>query len=148
MGTIFIVHGQNSFSPSTPNDSVYKVVQPDTFEALSHESGLWMDHESFDGDEITITGYDASAVNHEYGEKKLRIYLNRKLDITPGKFAAHAVHAALLAFGVHPGVPVVVLEKGPTKIEEMRIHVRDAGHTELEPGTLTSGTDWPEDSDA
>jgi len=25
--------------------------------------------------------------------------------------------------------------------------IHDAGHTELEPGTLTAGTDWPNDSD-
>lgn len=129
--------------------SIWKVRPEGKIELLSHGgttvappiSGLV-------GESLSIEGYDASAVQHEYGNKKLRIYLNRTLDITPGKFAAHAVHAALLAFGVHPGVPVVVLEKGPTKIEQMRIHVRDAGHTELKPGTLTSGTDWPEDSDA
>jgi PTH2 family peptidyl-tRNA hydrolase len=79
--------------------------------------------------------------------QKLRIYFNRKLDVTPNKRAAHAVHAALEAFGVHPGVKVIVLDKGPTAIEEMRIAIHDAGHTELEPGTLTAGTNWPEDSD-
>lgn len=80
--------------------------------------------------------------------EKLRIYMNRKLDITPNKRAAHAVHAALEAFGVHPGVKVIVLDGGPTKMEAMRISIHDAGHTELEPGTLTASTNWPEDSDA
>lgn len=80
--------------------------------------------------------------------QKLRIYINRKLDISPNKRAAHAVHAALEAFGVHPGVKVIVLDAGPTKIEEMRVSIHDAGHTELEPGTLTAGTNWPNDSEA
>lgn len=81
--------------------------------------------------------------------EKLRIYINRKLDgvISPNKRAAHAVHAALVAFGVHPGVKVIVLDKGPTVIEEMHTVIRDAGHTELAPGTLTAGTDWPGDSE-
>ncbi len=79
--------------------------------------------------------------------EKLRIYINRNLDITPNKRAAHAVHAALEAFGVHPGVKVIVLDKGPTVINTMRTFIVDAGHTELEPGTLTAGTNWPEDSE-
>lgn len=82
-------------------------------------------------------------------DHKLRIYINRKLTdvISPNKRAAHAVHAALIAFGVHPHTKVVVLDKGPTMIEKMRTVVHDAGHTELEPGTLTAGTNWPEDSE-
>ena len=82
-------------------------------------------------------------------DRKLRIYINRKLDgvISPNKRAAHAVHAALIAFGVHPDSKVVVLDKGPTVIESMRVVVHDAGHTELEPGTLTAGTNWPDDSE-
>lgn len=81
-------------------------------------------------------------------DDKLRIYMNRKLAnlATPNKRAAHAVHAALIAFGVHPNTKVVVLDKGPTEIAKMRVVVHDAGHTELEPGTLTAGTNWPEDS--
>lgn len=82
-------------------------------------------------------------------DRKLRIYINRKLEdvISPNKRAAHAVHAALIAFGVHPETKVIVLDKGPTIIEGMRVAVHDAGHTELEPGTLTAGTNWPEDSE-
>ena len=92
-----------------------------------------------------------SVLTSEHGTpEKLRIYVNRKIKdtATPNKIAAHAVHAALTAFGVHPGVKVVVLDKGPTAIEKMRVAIHDAGHTELEPGTLTAGTNWPEDSEA
>ncbi len=82
-------------------------------------------------------------------DRKLRIYINRKLSdiISPNKRAAHAVHAALSVFGVHPNTKVIVLDKGPTEIAKMRTVIHDAGHTELEPGTLTAGTNWPEDSD-
>lgn len=90
------------------------------------------------------------ALNPPHGKRqKLRIYVNRKIVgvASTNKIAAHAVHAALTAFGVHPGVKVVVLDKGPTNIEKMRTVIHDAGHTELAPGTLTTGTDWPGDSD-
>ena len=80
-------------------------------------------------------------------DRKMRIYVNRGLDWTPNKRAAHAVHAALEAVGMHQGQRVVVLDKGPTKIETLNVVIHDAGHTELEPGTLTAGTDWPNDSD-
>lgn len=85
--------------------------------------------------------------SHLTPDHKLRIYLNRKLEWTPNKRAAHAVHAALIALGVHPDTKVIVLDAGPTVIEQMRTVVRDAGHTELEPGTLTAGTNWPKDSE-
>lgn len=75
-------------------------------------------------------------------DPKIRIYLNTHAKMSRGKAAAHAVHAALNAFGVHPGHPVVVLGAKPQDIEHMRTVIRDAGHTELEPGTLTAGTDF------
>lgn len=80
-------------------------------------------------------------------QPKMRIYLNRNNDWTPNKRAAHAVHAALIAVGAHPDCKVIVLDGGPTKIAEMTTVVHDAGHTELAPGTLTAGTNWPEDSE-
>lgn len=75
-------------------------------------------------------------------EQKLRIFYNTNIAMSRGKLAAHAVHAALTAFGVHPDIPVVVLGAKPRVIEQMRTHIRDAGRTELEPGTLTTGTDY------
>ena len=92
-----------------------------------------------------------SVLTPEHGKpEKLRIYLNRSLRdrATTNKLAAHAVHAALQAFGVHPGVKVIVLDAGPSRIEQMRVAIHDAGHTELGPGTLTAGTNWPDDSEA
>lgn len=73
-------------------------------------------------------------------EPKLRIYMNTNAKMSRGKFAAHAVHAALLHYGVHPGTPVVVIGAKPRDIENMATVVRDEGRTELEPGTLTAGT--------
>jgi PTH2 family peptidyl-tRNA hydrolase len=103
--------------------------------------------EAIEAAEAATTATDRPKTEHGKPEK-LRIYINRKLEgiISPNKRAAHAVHAALEAFGVHPGVKVIVLDKGPTEIEKMTTHIRDAGHTELEPGTLTAGTNWPDDS--
>jgi len=78
---------------------------------------------------------------------KMKIYMNTNIKSwSRGKYAAHAVHAALSALGVHPGVPVVVLGAKPKEIEKMRVVCHDAGQTELEPGTLTSGTNWPEEA--
>lgn len=78
---------------------------------------------------------------------KMTIFLNTNIKMTRGKAAAHAVHAALHAMGVHPNVPVIVLGAKPRDIENMRTQIRDAGRTELEPGTLTAGTDWQKPAD-
>lgn len=75
-------------------------------------------------------------------ERKLVIMVNDHAKMSRGKYAAQAVHAALLALDVHPDVPVIVLGGSPTEIAGMRTTVRDAGRTEVEPGTLTAGTDW------
>lgn len=78
----------------------------------------------------------------EAEEPKVKIYMNTNITMSRGKFAAHAVHAALMAAGVHPGIPIVVLGAKPRDIENMRTSIHDEGRTELEPGTLTAGTDW------
>lgn len=75
-------------------------------------------------------------------EPKMRIYVNQNVKMSRGKYAAQAVHAALLALGVHPHIPVIVLGADPDEIAKLRTQVRDAGRTEIEPGTLTAGTDW------
>lgn len=75
-------------------------------------------------------------------EPKMRIFVNSDVKMSRGKYAAQAVHAALLAVGAHPGVPVVVLGARASDIEQTQVQVRDAGRTEVEPGTLTAGTDW------
>ena len=86
---------------------------------------------------------------YDDSDKVLRIYINRSIKdkASVNKIAAHALHAAIEAFGVHEGFKVIVLDKGPTVIENMRVAIHDAGHTELPAGTLTAGTNWPEDSD-
>lgn len=75
-------------------------------------------------------------------ERRLVILVNDRVKMSRGKYAAQAVHAALLALGVHPDVPVIVLGGSPDEISQMRTTVHDAGRTEVEPGTLTAGTDW------
>lgn len=69
---------------------------------------------------------------------EVRILLNTNANMTRGKACAQAVHAALMAFDVPHG-RVVVLGGKPSEIEAMTVQVRDAGRTELEPGTLTAG---------
>jgi PTH2 family peptidyl-tRNA hydrolase len=72
-------------------------------------------------------------------EDRLKIIVNDRVTMSRGKYAAQAVHAALMAFGVHHGGPVIVLGGSPAEIEECAIQIRDAGRTEVEQGTLTAG---------
>jgi PTH2 family peptidyl-tRNA hydrolase len=74
--------------------------------------------------------------------KKLVVVMNHGPKMTRGKFAAQAVHAALFACGAHPETPVVVISGSASTIEKMPIQIRDAGRTELEPGTPTAGAIW------
>lgn len=69
------------------------------------------------------------------------ILLNSSANMSRGKYAAQAVHAALNAEGVTHGA-VIVLGASPSEVAKLSTTVRDAGHTEVEPGTLTAGTDW------
>jgi PTH2 family peptidyl-tRNA hydrolase len=71
-----------------------------------------------------------------------RIVIYANSNVSRGKFAAAAVHAALTAAGVHPGLPVIVLGAKPSEIQGHDTVIRDAGRTEVEPGTVTAGTDW------
>ena len=77
-------------------------------------------------------------------QPKLVILVNDRVKMSRGKYAAQAVHAALLALGVHPEVPVVVLGASPAEIGKLKTTVFDAGVTEVSPNTLTAGTDWAE----
>lgn len=71
----------------------------------------------------------------------LKIFMNNNVDMSKGKYAAQAVHAALNAAGIEHGSVVVL--GGPKKlVESLNTTIRDAGRTELKPGTLTAGTDW------
>src|SRR6185312_7157617 len=115
----------------------------------------WLNHESY---EVALKSYnDAIAAlsdtapkadvlpaetDSPHEGKKLVIVMNHGPKMTRGKFAAQAVHAALFAFGVHPETPVVVISGSQPDIESMPIKIRDAGRTELEPGTLTAGAQW------
>lgn len=72
-------------------------------------------------------------------ESRLVILINDDVRMTRNKQAAQAVHAALVAMGAHPGCPVVVLNSTSTEIGRCVIQVRDAGLTEVAPGTLTAG---------
>jgi|GEM_PF-3464159 len=74
------------------------------------------------------------------GEDRIVIYANS--NVSRGKFAAAAVHAALTAAGVHPGLPVIVLGARPRDIERAQTVIRDAGLTEVATGTVTAGTNW------
>ena len=73
---------------------------------------------------------------------KLRVVVIANATMSRGKMAAHVAHAVLKAAGVHPDVPVVVLGGKPRDIQQMTTFIRDHGKTELEPGTITAGTDY------
>jgi len=70
-------------------------------------------------------------------EERLTILANS--DVSRGKYAAAAVHAALMHYGIPHGA-VIVLGARPGQIEDQcEVVVRDAGRTEVKPGTVTAG---------
>ena len=72
------------------------------------------------------------------GGPEVRVVVNTNVSMSRHKAAAQAVHAALAAFGIPHG-RVVVLGGGPDEVAAMDVVVRDAGRTEVAPGTLTAG---------
>ena len=78
----------------------------------------------------------------EAPERRLVIRVNSNAKMSRGKAAAHAVHAALKLYGIEYEHPVIVIGAKPDEILAQTVYVRDAGRTELEPGTLTAGASW------
>ena len=72
------------------------------------------------------------------GAPEVRILLNGDITMSRGKACAQAVHAALRAFDVPHG-RVVVLNGTAEDVAAMAVVIRDAGLTEVEPGTMTAG---------
>jgi peptidyl-tRNA hydrolase len=73
---------------------------------------------------------------------RLKIIYRKNLKMSPGKLAAQAVHAATGIEHTEYMMNVVVLAVSDKKFyeivrEQLCFVVRDAGHTELEPGTET-----------
>jgi PTH2 family peptidyl-tRNA hydrolase len=69
---------------------------------------------------------------------EVRVLVNTDVSMSRHKAAAQAVHAALAAFGIPHG-RVVVLGGRSDEVAAMDAVVRDAGRTEVAPGTLTAG---------
>jgi peptidyl-tRNA hydrolase len=78
--------------------------------------------------------------------QRIKILARKKLNMSPGKLAAQSVHAALALAGrtdLHPMMSVVVLMVNETPFNKAKEEneivavVRDAGYTEVEPGTET-----------
>lgn len=72
------------------------------------------------------------------GRPEVRILINTNVTMSRHRDAAQAVHAPLAAFGIEHG-RVVVLGSRPDDLRAMDVVVRDAGRTEVEPGTMTAG---------
>lgn len=69
--------------------------------------------------------------------ERLTIHTNK--NVSRGKAAAAAVHAALAHYGIEHGA-VIVLSASPGAIERQCSQVvYDAGRTEVKPGTVTAG---------
>lgn len=102
----------------------------------------WLDHQELVALVLQSVPDAPQAAEAAEDDAKVRVYVNSNAKMSRGKMAAHVAHTVLTAAGVHPGLPVVVLGAKPRDIENLSTVIRDAGRTELEPGTLTAGTDW------
>lgn len=78
--------------------------------------------------------------------QRIKILARKNLKMSPGKLAAQSVHAALglaVQAELHPLMSVVVLEVNGRPFDEAKAThspvavVRDAGFTEVAPGTET-----------
>lgn len=68
-----------------------------------------------------------------------RLTILANSDVSRGKYAAAAVHAALFHFGIDHGAVVVLGERGKGIEEQCDLVIHDAGRTEVKPGTPTAG---------
>lgn len=75
--------------------------------------------------------------NSPEGEERLVIWANK--ETSRGKFAAAAVHAALNHYGIDHGAVIVLMAKKDEITEQCTSVIRDAGRTEVDPGTVTAG---------
>lgn len=75
---------------------------------------------------------------------RIVVKYNKNLKMSPGKLAAQAVHAVLSLYGIHPGeeCAVVVLSANKGPVEAMDAFIRDAGRTEVAPGSTTAGASF------
>ena len=74
-----------------------------------------------------------------------RMVILANSNVSRGKYAAAAVHAALAYYGIPHGA-VIVLGASPGTIEEEceeDLVIHDAGKTEVTPGTVTAGIKSP-----
>lgn len=90
----------------------------------------------------SLEGSNPSGEQILFKDMKLKIVYRRNLKMSPGKLAAQAVHAATGIGHTDYSMNVVVLSVSDKRFKEIvsernAFVVRDAGHTELAPGTET-----------
>lgn len=75
--------------------------------------------------------------------ERIKILIRKNLRMSSGKLAAQAVHAALALPDTNPNMTVAVLQVSDRKFAEAKempgmVIIRDAGLTEVDPGTETA----------